>query len=86
MHGSAATLVTRIIACIESDSSHHPSSVNPYTLLVTTQYGGHIGWFTGWLRPRYWFARVVMHFCDALSKVSCQCVRSPFTSLCTAAG
>lgn len=40
---------------------------NPYILLVTTEDGGHIGWWEG-LRPRHWFPSLIQEYFLALSE------------------
>ena len=38
---------------------------NPHCVLVTTNAGGHIGWFTG-STPKYWFSDIVTQLADFL--------------------
>ncbi|KAM0755757.1 AB-hydrolase YheT [Meredithblackwellia eburnea MCA 4105] len=38
------------------------ASTNPNLVFVTTQNGGHLGWFENVLRPRRWIARPVIEF------------------------
>lgn len=44
--------------CVKSGIPFEKIRQNPFLLLATTPFGGHLGWWTG-LKPRRWFAPVV---------------------------
>ncbi|KAI9300874.1 Alpha/Beta hydrolase protein [Cunninghamella echinulata] len=44
-------------------------SINPYAVLATTDYGGHLGWFTGTLSPSRWIDQPLAEFVYAMTKV-----------------
>ncbi|CAG8606148.1 10259_t:CDS:2, partial [Acaulospora morrowiae] len=39
---------------------------NPYCILATTYYGGHLGWFTGFWNPTRWYVKPLSEYCIAI--------------------
>lgn len=43
--------------------------VQPWVSLITTEHGGHLGWFEGWLKPEQWSSKLVHQLCVSLSQL-----------------
>lgn len=44
--------------------------INPYVILATTDYGGHIGWFEHFWKPTRWIVKPLAEFIVAMFEVT----------------
>jgi hypothetical protein len=47
---------------------HSAAQTNPNLIFATTNHGGHLGWFSGFFRPRRWISTPVVEFLRELEK------------------
>nr|CAG8436650.1 9338_t:CDS:2 [Entrophospora candida] len=75
---SSAQYVTRVkipLLCLNAEDDpivsaqsipYDECKFNPYVILATTSFGGHLGWFEGFLNPYRWCIKPLSEYCVAI--------------------